>query len=226
MKNISKIIWGIVLIAAAAIFALNTLGVTNIDVLFPGWWTLFIIIPSLAGVFTDRDKTGSIIGLLIGVCLLLWKLDLLDVSYLWEIIVVVILLVIGIKLIFGGLRRKKTDDSATVKVHISSDAPAGTAIFGGKEMNFDGQVFEGGEFTAIFGGVDCDLRRAIIEKDCKIRATAIFGGIDIQVPKGINVKVSSTNIFGGTENLCDGDPSCPITIYVEAVSIFGGVDIK
>lgn len=226
MKNLSKIIWGIVLIAAAAIFALNTLGVTNIDVLFPGWWTLFIIIPSLAGVFTDRDKTGSIIGLLIGVCLLLWKLGLFDVSYLWEIIVVTILVIIGIRLIVGGFRRRKDDDSDTVRVHISSDAPAGTAIFGGREMNFDGQVFEGGEFTAIFGGVECDLRRAIIEKSCEIKATAIFGGVDIQVPRGVNVKVRSTNIFGGTDDRCDSDPASAVTIYVEAVSIFGGVDIK
>ena len=93
-------------------------------------------------------------------------------------------------------------------------------------MNFDGQVFDGCELTAIFGGVECDLRRAIIEKDCHIRATAIFGGIDIRVPRGVNVKVSSTNIFGGTDDECDRDPSSDVTIYVEAVSIFGGVDIK
>lgn len=225
MKNISKIIWGIVIIAAAVIFALNTLGVTNVDVLFPGWWTLFIIVPSLAGIFTDRDKSGSIVGLIIGVSLLLWKLEILDLSYMWEIIVVAVLLIIGIKLIVGGLRRKKTGEYDTVKVHVSSDAD-GTAIFGGREMNFDGQVFDGCELTAIFGGIECDLRRAIIEKDCHIRATAIFGGIDIKVPRGVNVKVSSTNIFGGTDDECDRDPSSDVTIYVEAVSIFGGVDIK
>ena len=93
-------------------------------------------------------------------------------------------------------------------------------------MNFDGQVFDGAELTAIFGGVECDLSRAIIEKDCKINATAIFGGVDIIVPRGVNVKVSSTNIFGGTSDECDKTPDAPVTIYIEAVSVFGGVDIK
>ena len=45
MKKISSVIWGIVLIAAGALFALNALNITNIDIFFDGWWTLFIIVP-------------------------------------------------------------------------------------------------------------------------------------------------------------------------------------
>ena len=224
MKNIKNFIWGIILLAAAVIIGLNVLDITNIDLLFPGWWTLFIIVPSLAGVFTERDKTGSIIGLLVGIALLLWQLEIVDLSHVWELAVIVILVVIGIKLIVGGTNKK--DDATVINVNISSDAPSGTAIFGGKDLNFDGQVFDGAELTAIFGGVECDLRGAIIEKDCKIKATAIFGGIDIFVPNGVNVKVSSTNIFGGTGDECEHMPNSPVTIYVEAVSIFGGVDLK
>ena len=36
MKNITKIIWGVVLLAVGIIIALNAMGITNIDVLFPG----------------------------------------------------------------------------------------------------------------------------------------------------------------------------------------------
>ena len=224
MKKIKNFIWGIILLAAAVIIGLNVLDITNIDLLFPGWWTLFIIVPSLAGVFTERDKTGSIIGLLVGIALLLWQLEIVDLSHVWELALIVILVVIGIKLIVGGTNKK--DDATVINVNSSSDAPSGTAIFGGKDLNFDGQVFDGAELTAIFGGVECDLRGAIIEKDCKIKATAIFGGIDIFVPNGVNVKVSSTNIFGGTGDECEHTPNSPVTIYVEAVSIFGGVDLK
>ena len=41
--NFSSIVWGIVLVAAGVIFALNSLDITNIDVFFEGWWTLFLL---------------------------------------------------------------------------------------------------------------------------------------------------------------------------------------
>lgn len=75
------------------------------------------------------------------------------------------------------------------------------AVFGGRDCKCDGRVFEGGNLIAIFGGVECDLKNAIIEKDCTIRAAAIFGGIDIVIPEGVNVMVSSISIFGGVSNL-------------------------
>lgn len=59
MKKISSVIWGIVLIAAGALFALNALNLTNIDIFFDGWWTLFIIVPCAVGLFTEREKTGN-----------------------------------------------------------------------------------------------------------------------------------------------------------------------
>ena len=225
MKDFKKLIWGVILIAAAVIIALNAFGVTDVDIWFPGWWTLFIIVPSLTGLFTERDKWGSLIGLVIGVTFLAWQLFELDFSLVWKLMLAEIIVVAAIKLIISGLGMKKRDD-VFIKVNINGEIPAGTAIFGGKDMNFDGQVFDGAELTAIFGGVQCDLSRAIIEKDCKINATAIFGGVDIIVPRGVNVKVSSTNIFGGTSDECDKTPDAPVTIYIEAVSVFGGVDIK
>lgn len=224
MRDIKKIVIGAVILAAGVLFALNALNVTDIDIFFPGWWTLFIIIPSGIGLITDKDKTGSAIGLAVGVVLLLWQLDIVNLSLVWELIVVAILVAVGIKLIVGGTKKSNSNDG--VSVNISVDAPSGCAIFGGKEMNFDGQVFEGTELTAVFGGVDCDLSGAIIKKDCKIKATAVFGGVDIILPKGVNVSVSSTSIFGGTDDAYVREPASEVTVYIETVSVFGGVDIK
>ena len=224
MRDIKKIVIGAVILAAGVLFALNALNVTDIDIFFPGWWTLFIIIPSGIGLITDKDKTGSAIGLAVGVVLLLWQLDIVNLSLVWELIVVAILVAVGIKLIVGGTKKSNSGDGATV--NISVDAPSGCAIFGGKEMNFDGQVFEGTELTAVFGGVECDLSGAIIKNDCKIKTTAIFGGVDIILPKGVNVSVSSTSIFGGTDDAYVREPASEVTVYIETVSVFGGVDLK
>ena len=45
MNKISSLLWGLVFIIVGVIFGLNALDITNINVFFDGWWTLFIIIP-------------------------------------------------------------------------------------------------------------------------------------------------------------------------------------
>ena len=67
MKKLSYILWGIVLMAAGVVLALRIFGITGADIFFDGWWTLFIIVPCAIGLFTEREKTGNIIGIVIGV---------------------------------------------------------------------------------------------------------------------------------------------------------------
>ena len=88
-------------------------------------------------------------------------------------------------------------------------------------------VFEGAELEAIFGGVECNLQKAIIEKDVHIEASAIFGGIEIKLPENVNVKLSSTGILGGSSNKRGKEhiENAP-TVYIHSTGVFGGVDIK
>ncbi len=225
MKNMTKVIWGVVLLVVGIIFGLNALGVTNIDVWFPGWWTLFIIIPCLVGLFTERDKTGNAIGLTVGVALLLSQLDIIELSIVWKLIVPVILIVVAVKMIIRGLG-KNDAERIIEKARKDGDIPSGFAAFSGTNMNFDAQVFEGAELNAIFGGVECDLRGAVIEKDCAIKLSAIFGGVDIFVPDNVNVKVDTVSIFGGVSDKTVRNPDAKATIYISGFCLFGGADIK
>ncbi len=222
MKKLNRIIWGIVLATAGVLFALNALEITKIDVFFDGWWTLFILIPCFVGLFTERDKTGNIIGILVGGFLLLCSRDVLDFSMVWKLLLPAIIFIIGIKMVCSAVWGKKTN---TLPAKAGSGPVIASAIFGGRDLNYEGQVFEGGEITAIFGGVDCNLKNAIIKNDCAIRATAIFGGIDILVPANVNVVVNSVSIFGGFSNETVAQPDVP-TIYIKGFCMFGGVDIK
>lgn len=225
MKKISRIIWGIVLIAAGVIWALNTFEITNINIFFDGWWTLFIIIPCTIGLFKEREKTGNIIGIVIGVLLLLCCQDILSFSLLWKLLVPAIIVIIGLKMVLTGLFGNKANEIMKNLKLEGKQPRTGCATFSGCDVNYDGEVFEGAELTAVFGGVKCDLRNAIFEKDCAIQISAIFGGIDILVPDHINVKVSSNSIFGGISNKTAPHPNAP-TIYVSGNCMFGGVDIK
>lgn len=224
MKKLNAVLWGIVLVAAGVIFALNAVGVLAVDMFFKGWWTLFIIVPCAVGVVTERDRTGSIIGLCLGVLLLLCCRDVIKFKSFWALFVPIVIIIIGIRIIIGALV------SPNARKHLPSGAKnrGTTAVFSGSELNFSGEAFAGTDLNAVFGGVDCNLCGALISDDCVINAVAVFGGIDIKVPDGVNVKLNSTGIFGGASvrdglgcNI-DGAP----TVYVNATSVFGGVEVK
>lgn len=227
MKKINSILWGIALIAVSGLLILNALGIATINIFFDGWWTLFIIVPCLIGLFTDSNKTGNIIGLCIGGFLLLSCQDIVDFETLVKLIVPVIVLIFGVSLIFKGVFGNKSQEIIKKIKANGEDLKSCIATFSGQNVSYDNEVFKGAELTAIFGGIKCDLRNAVIESDVVINATSIFGGIDILVPDTVNVKISSTSIFGGVENKKNSNSTNNLhTVYVNGVCVFGGVDIK
>ena len=226
MKKISSILWGLVLIAAGTLFALNAFGITDIHVFFDGWWTLFIIVPCGIGLFSEREKTGNIIGLLIGIFLLLCCQDVLSFEMFWKLAIPTIIVVIGIKMVFGGLFGGEASEIFRKMKENGKEPKVGCATFSGQNLNYDSEVFEGAELNAVFGGVKCDLRNAIIEKDCAIQFSAVFGGITILVPENVNVKVNSNSLFGGVSNKTTRSKEYTVTIYVSGTCMFGGVEIK
>ena len=209
MNNMKSILWGVVLVLLGVLVGTNSLGITNIDIFFDGWLSLFIIIPCFIGLFSNEDKTGNIIGLLVGVILLLGMNNILDLDKIWKLIVPSIIVIIGLSLIFKNSFNSKVNDKIN-KLN--------------KEKNSD-KKFNGSDITACFGGIKLDLREAIIEKDIVINASSIFGGINILVPEDVNVIVKSTSIFGGVTNKKENTNSKK-NIYINAMCMFGGVDIK
>jgi len=225
MNRNNSIIWGIVLIVIGVLFALNALNITNIDIFFDGWWTLFIIVPCAIGLFTEKDKTGNLIGVGVGVYLLLCCQDILSFSTTWKLLIPAIIVIVGLNMIVKGFNAGKTNNIVIENTQNGDGMRSHSAAFSGCEARYDGEVFNGANLTAAFGGLKCDLRNAVIERDCVIQTTTAFGGIDILVPPYVNVKTNVTCIFGGISNktvLNQGSP----TIYINGNCMFGGVEIK
>ena len=64
MKKTKGIIWGVFIIALGILWGLKEANVIVLSNLyFDGWWTLFIIIPSVIGLITEKNKKGSLICL-------------------------------------------------------------------------------------------------------------------------------------------------------------------
>ena len=225
MKNLSKVLWGVVLIFIGVIWGLNRTGVANINIFFDGWWTLFIIVPSAISLFEKgNNKVSSLICLVIGILLLLAAQGLFEFELLWEILLPAIVVLIGLSLIFGS----KTNFNVKEKTKCldSSDTEAIVATFGEQNVSKSGEKFEKANINAIFGAVKLDLRDSKLEKETIIGAVAIFGGIEILVPKDCIVKVKGTPIFGGISNERKNNEEAKKTIYIEGYAVFGGIEIK
>ena len=225
MNRLSNVLWGLVLVVIGIIFGLNALEITDINIFFDGWWTLFIIVPCFISLFKDNDRTGDIIGLIIGICLLLGCQDLLAFELVWKLMIPVILVVIGLSIIFKDTIHSAVKKQAK-KLSKKTDKEF-CATFSGQDLDFTNEEFKGCDLSAVFGGIKCNLKDAIIKEDIAINTSSIFGGITIYVPSDVNVKITSTSIFGGVSDerkkkTRDGK----VTIYIEATNLFGGVEIK
>lgn len=229
MKDLSRILWGIVLVLLGIIWGLNATGVTNIDIFFDGWWTLFIIVPSAISLVNPKNngKVSSVICLVIGIFLLLGSLDVFDFDILWEILLPVIVVIIGLSLIFGN--KAKTTLKEKIDNTDFSNVEVITATFGEQNINKAGEKFEKANLDAVFGSIKLDLRDADLKNETYIKASAIFAGITILAPKDVEVKIKSTPIFGGVTNECldeKTNKNAKKTIYVDGFALFGGIEIK
>lgn len=226
MKTTCRIIWGTVLVIVGVIFALNTFGVTDINIFFDGWWTLFIIVPSVIGLFTDNDKLSSLFWIAVGALLLLWRQNIIEIGFIFKLIWPALIIFIGLKLIFGN---RYHSDFKRIKAEVKTDGrqvKEVCAAFSSQNIDYSGEVFQGAELTAIFGGIKSDLSNAVIQKDCIIEANAVFGGIEITLPSNVNVKVNANSVFGGTsDKTARSELVGAPTVFVNGNAVFGGVTL-
>ena len=205
MKKIENTVIGLIFIIIGVIIGLNTFHITNIDLFFDGWWTLFIIIPCFLGLFKDQDKTGNIIGLIVGIYLLLYCQGIISFQFAWKLVVPVIFVLIGLKMIFKDTFTKK-------KPH---------------QNIYDGKLYTDGNYDVTFNGLILDLSKAYLNEETTITISTLFGGVDLYLPDDVNIQIQSSNFLGGVdlhkrENKIENTK----VIYLNARCIFGGINIK
>lgn len=226
--KISNLLWGILFIVVGVILGSNSLGFTNINIFFDGWWTLLIIIPCFIDLFKDEDKTGDIIGIVVGTGLLFACNDIIDFGIVLKLIFPFILVMIGLSFIFkDSFNRKVKSEIGKIKI---SDGNDYWALFGSQEIDLSNQEFNGCSINSIFGSVKLDIRNALFKDNSVIKVSSIFGGVTILVDEDKEIKISSLPIFGGVSDKRNknkkkhSDDS--VVIYIDSLCMFGGVDIK
>jgi predicted membrane protein len=238
MRNkLSNVLWGLFFILIGVGIAGNVMNIWDFHLFFDGWWTLLIIVPCFISMLQTGFSTGSTIGFIIGVLLLMnYQIDFN--FNIWQLIIPVILVFIGIRIMFQGAFRKKINydyssgSSGSYTGNVGGTNYSNTskgeysAVFSSNHIHLT-EPFYGTGLTAAFGAIVLDLRNAQITGDVEINASAIFGGIDLYLPSNVKVKISNVPIFGGVSNkhMQATDSSAP-TVYLNSTCMFGGIDIK
>lgn len=223
-----KLVLGVALILAGVAFTLDNLGLMSAHLLFR-LWPVVIILWGFAKLWQEglRYGGGGLFLVAIGTFFLL---VMLGHGNLAESIAPMGLVAFGIWLVTRSLRKSRT--GPTQGISGPENYVQGTAIFCGAKRRVVSQAFEGGEFTAIFGGFDADLRGAApAGNQVRIDVFALFGGGEIKVPDNWVVVNHATVLFGGIDDKTQEfytrmpDASSP-RLLLTGVILFGGLEIR
>lgn len=229
MKQTSKIIGGIALLAFGIVWALELMNVIHISL--EGWWTLFIIVPCFVNIFNDKHKTGAIIGFGIGILLLLAARNVILWAEIWKYIICLVAVVWGLSLLFFSKKSSGCHCTADSKpepiVMDGSKMHKIDVSFSKQDYSYSGQRFEGAEVHTSFGFTSLDLRDADVMDGAIITLDCSFGGIEIRVDKNICIKNEINTSFAGVECNCITQQVDGLkTLYVKGHCSFGGIEIK
>lgn len=218
-KNITRFVTGIGIIAVGLGLLLGNLNVFNFGDFISTWWPLAIIIAGVLILINDsKNYIWALIVLVFGIALQLRELDIVTVSP-WQFFWPLVIIAVGVSILVNrsGARqlvsREERDDIR--------------AILGASEQKNQSTDFKGSKITAILGGVELDLRKAVIKHDATIEVFSLMGGVEIKIPRNVVVKNQTSAILGGVEDGTDQDlsKSAP-TLYITGDVILAGVEIK
>ncbi|RZN61460.1 LiaI-LiaF-like domain-containing protein [Methanonatronarchaeum sp. AMET6-2] len=225
MKKISfQALFALIIVAIGILLLMRTTGVYDATQLIKYTPTLFV----LFGVYIIiksklQNLSGPIIIILVFGLLQLYLLDVLTMAVLrdwWPLIIIAI----GLSILLNWFRSPttKTDDTDTIDLF---------AMLGGVETMITSKEFLGGSLTAIFGGVNLDLRDSKPKhRHTTINSLVLFGDADIKVPEDWELKMTITPILGDVKdnrmrNQKRMEQKEPKTLEIKGLVAFGDIKV-
>jgi predicted membrane protein len=236
------VVFGAVIAGLGVLFLLQNLGILYFDDIWQ-YWPVILIVAGVMRAASSLGFGGRVWGgamVFVGMIFLLQNLGLIH-GNVWRFLWPMVLIAVGLAMLVRAVDRHNLalggTSPASSEPAFASSAPddayrfAPWAIFSGVRRRIDSQDFEGGEATAIFGGLQLDLRDAGTKKEeIVIEANAVFGGIEMRVPENWNVALRGSAVFGGYEDETASasstqDAKRPLLILT-GFAVFGGVSVK
>jgi predicted membrane protein len=219
IKSLPQLFFGGTVLFIGVGFLLDGVGAWNFTELVRDWWPAIIILMGIASLVSNpRTPLWPVFIIGSGALLLLKSIGAVDFQ-VWQVIWPVAIIMIGLSFFFQQLMPKpKTIEDNQSDIFV---------LFSGVKTANSSMTYEGGKLNAVFGGIEIDLRDAVIPKQAELDIFTAFGGVEIRVPTEWEVRVSGLPIFGGWENNAKKPSSSKAPVLViRGTCLFGGVEIK
>lgn len=229
------VVIGSIVLLLGILFLLENLGVFGLARL--SIWPVILIGVGIARILDARGLQGKFWGVVItavGLIFLARDLGYLPWHlghFLWPFLLIclgaaILLRHFGSRPQWAG-PHSFVDDASTISDNVLKEE----VVFGGINRKIESQDFQGGEATALFGGVEIDLRGAATTKDqIQIEANAVFGGVELIVPDSWDVTVRGAGVLGGYEDRTHPAPATTgikrPRLVIRGSAVFGGVTVR
>ncbi len=191
-------------------------------------WENLLLITGAYLLITEQNKKAGAILLIIGFVLVIDDWLRVDIS-IWELWPL-ILVFAGIHLIRRTIQKPGVSEPVVETPDMGGDTVDDMAVFSGGDKIVSTKNFSGGSLTAIFGGSNIDLTSCNMQRElAEIDIFYMFGGSRIRVPKGWQVDIRATNIFGGLSDkriLTEMNSGSQKKLIIKGLVLFGGAEIS
>ena len=108
-----------------------------------------------------------------------------------------------------------------------SDTFNDLALMGGVKRTNLSKDFRGGEATAVMGGIDIDLRDAVMDrKEAVLDVSSVMGGVNIRVPENWTVVSRVNSIMGGFKDNTRQPGNDDHRLVLKGTVVMGGIKIS
>ena len=196
MSESSKKVIGFILLFIGAFWIISSISTFAFRLLFRGWWTLLIIIPSIWAIVSKTNRQAGFIGLGIGLILFILAQFGLSWGDLFRFSLAILMILGGASILL----------SHSQKLHIPNGAEAANGrrqidiSLSRRYYHFNSEIIDDIKCRVVFGILTLDLRNSHIDKDINIDCDCTLGSIEILLPSQVIVNQKAHLVLASTKN--------------------------
>lgn len=234
MKNANpqqRLLLGAFIVCIGALALLDNLHIFNTRDLLQFWPTVFVLAGAIK-LSQANTRSGYIVGgglIAAGSIMILNRLGIVSIRMRdwWPVLLIAAGLLVIFKdktaAIFQGFNRNPTPQNNAASNDSLLDI---VAVMSGHQGNIASADFRGGAITAIMGGVELDLRNAVIQTEAVLNVTAFWGGIVLKIPADWTVVNNGFAFLGGIDDSSVPTMNASKRLILTGTAVMGGVEIK
>ena len=224
-----RALFGLGIVGIGALALLDNLKLFDTPLLRT-FWPLILVVWGLARLAWSGHPGSRLFGLLlvlVGALMTAHNLGYgsFDLRQWWPVFIILAGAAIVLRGLFPRSRMGRGRFESSTVEH--ADAVNVDATFSGIKLQNDSRSFKGGRIAITFGGLELDLREAVMDgPEATIDISATFSGIELRIPREWQVVVQMSATMGAVEDK-SAPPAAPShRLVLRGETLFGGVEIK